>query len=78
MSVLFFQLQLLLGLADNVRPSAELAVEALERIGAECTMLTGDNEGSARMIANQIGITQWVSGMTPSGKFEWIEQVLCV
>ena len=67
-------MQLILGLSDNFRPSAELVVQAFKNNGIESVMLTGDNEGSAQMIASQIGITRWISVMTPSGKYEWIEQ----
>ncbi|MES4792844.1 MAG: hypothetical protein C4321_07495, partial [Chloroflexota bacterium] len=34
----------LLGLADDLKPNARRAVEALQRLGLRVVMLTGDNE----------------------------------
>ncbi|XP_012554162.2 probable cadmium-transporting ATPase [Hydra vulgaris] len=62
------------GLADKLRVSAPLVVEQLQKMGIEVTMLTGDNEGSAMMVMRNIGLKSCRFSMTPTNKFEWIEQ----
>ena len=76
--MLYLQLQLILGLADAHRPSAPLAIQELNKIGVTCYMLTGDNKGSAQIIADKVGITEWIAGMKPRDKYTWImkKQVL--
>ncbi|WP_121744021.1 heavy metal translocating P-type ATPase [Natronorubrum halophilum] len=45
-----------LAVADEVRESAKETVAALHRRGIEVVMLTGDNERTARAVAEQVGI----------------------
>ena len=43
-------------LRDSPRPEAPDAVDALQGLGVECFMLTGDNDGSAKAVARMVGI----------------------
>lgn len=54
--------------ADEIKPNAKLAVEALKNLGLQVIMLTGDNERTARSIARQAGIDQVIAGVLPEGK----------
>jgi len=47
----------LIAVADTVRPEAASSISALEALGVEVWMVTGDNERTARAIAAQVGIT---------------------
>jgi P-type Cu+ transporter len=49
----------IVAMADTVKKSAKEAVSSLKRMGIEVTMLTGDNERTARAIAAAVGI-EWV------------------
>ncbi|MGE5085235.1 MAG: heavy metal translocating P-type ATPase [Bacillota bacterium] len=57
-----------LAVADKIRESSKQAISALQEMGVEVMMLTGDNEGTAQEIARQAGITQYKSGVKPSDK----------
>jgi Cu+-exporting ATPase len=45
-----------LGVADQPKPDARAAVEALRRLGLTVAMITGDNETTARAVAREVGI----------------------
>jgi cation transport ATPase len=48
----------LIAAMDTLKESAAEAVEQLKRLKLEVAILTGDNERTARAIADQLGITQ--------------------
>ncbi|MFN8079995.1 MAG: copper-translocating P-type ATPase [Kineosporiaceae bacterium] len=58
--------------ADAVRESAADAVRELHELGARVVMLTGDNEATARRIAEQLGIDDVIAGVLPEGKADRI------
>ena len=59
----------ILGIADEIRPEAARTVEALHRVGvAPLVMLTGDNEGTARAVADELGIDEHRAGLLPEEK----------
>ncbi|PCR90565.1 heavy metal translocating P-type ATPase [Natrinema ejinorense] len=64
-----------IGVADRVRPEAEWAVSRLQERGIRVVMLTGDNEGTARAIAEQVGIDEYHAELLPDEKLEWIERL---
>ena len=65
---------MLLGLADRCRPTSYVTIRGLQRLGIECVMLTGDNEGAAEFIKYQTGLTYAKFGMKPEEKQEWISK----
>ena len=58
----------LIALADAPRPTAAAAVAALHELGVEVVMLTGDNEATARRIADQLGIDTVIAEVLPGDK----------
>ena len=61
-------------IADEVRPSARRAVQRLQDLGVDhVVMLTGDNEGTARAIAEQVGVDGYRAGLLPDQKVTAVE-----
>ncbi|MDB5367121.1 MAG: copper-translocating P-type ATPase [Rhodospirillales bacterium] len=57
-----------LGFGDAVKPSSAAAIAALHAAGVSTTLLTGDNEGSARVAAEAVGIEHVVAEVLPDEK----------
>jgi len=67
----------MIGIADAIRPEARQSIGRLRDAGfQEVIMLTGDNEGTARAIAAQTGITQLRFELLPEDKVEAIRQLV--
>jgi Cu+-exporting ATPase len=62
------RLTALLAVADPIRPTSRRAIERLGAMGLEIVMLTGDNERTARAIAQAAGVSRIVAGVLPEGK----------
>jgi len=60
----------LVAVADVVRPDSAAAIAALRALHIEPVMVTGDNEGAARAIAREVGITEVHAGVLPEGKID--------
>lgn len=58
----------LLAIADEIKSDARDAIEALRQAGLEPVMLTGDNERTARAVAQQVGITEYRAEVLPQDK----------
>jgi Cd2+/Zn2+-exporting ATPase len=66
-----------IALADEVRPEAAEAVAQLTARGVDRTvMLTGDNERTARAIAEQVGIDEARAELLPEGKVRAVETLV--
>ena len=62
-----------LGIADEIRPGAHVAVENLRRLGVDqLVLLTGDNEGTARAVAEALDI-EYRADLLPEEKVEALE-----
>jgi Cu+-exporting ATPase len=64
-----------IGVADEVRPESARAVAALQQMGAEVVMLTGDNKRTASAIAKQTGITAVRAEVLPSDKAAVVKSI---
>ncbi|CYW44117.1 cation transport ATPase [Streptococcus suis] len=62
------ELLAVIAIADKVKETSRQAVQALQTIGLEVVMLTGDNEKTAQAIAKEVGIEQVVSQVLPDDK----------
>ena len=70
------QLHALLALRDEPRPEAARAIAELRRLGIKhVSMLTGDNERTARAIAAQLGLDAEYAELKPEDKVAQIERL---
>jgi Cu2+-exporting ATPase len=65
----------LIAIADAIRPTARAAVAKLRERGIEVVMLTGDNAGTAKRIAADLGITSVLSDVLPGQKAAKIKEL---
>ncbi len=63
--------------ADTVKPSASEAVRTLRERGLDVWMLTGDNERTARAVAQDVGIDRWNvrAGVLPGEKADAVDDL---
>ncbi len=60
---------------DTLKESAVEAVEQLKVLGLEVTILTGDNERTAKAVAKQLGIAQVIANVLPWQKADVIKKL---
>ncbi|KPJ22356.1 heavy metal translocating P-type ATPase [Streptococcus phocae] len=75
-TVVFFakdnSLQALFVIADPIKADSPAMITALQELGIKTVMLTGDNDRTARYIAEQVGIEQVFSQVLPDQKAQII------
>ncbi|MEF8853628.1 MAG: cation-translocating P-type ATPase [Haloarculaceae archaeon] len=65
-----------IAVADEIRPAAAAGVERLHDLGVErVVMLTGDNEATARAVAEQVGVDEYRAGLLPEEKVEAVREL---
>ncbi|PZO11140.1 MAG: cation-transporting ATPase PacS [Leptolyngbya foveolarum] len=65
----------LMGISDALKKTSAQAVSALQKMGLEVVMLTGDNQQTAEAIARAVGIHRVFAEVRPDQKVAKIEQL---
>jgi Cu+-exporting ATPase len=65
----------IIAVADPIKPSTPDAIDELHRLGLKLIMLTGDNERTARAVAEKLGIDEVAAGVEPQHKNEWVRNL---
>ena len=65
----------LIALADVPKASAKQAVESLKSRGLKVAMVTGDNQGTAKSVAGQLGIDYVMAEVLPGNKADEIRKL---
>ena len=65
----------MIGLADTVKESSAPTVKALKRMGLDIVMLTGDNERTAKAIAQTLGIDKIFANVRPGEKEDIVREL---
>ncbi len=61
--------------ADQIRPTSQSAIAAFKEQGLAVTLLTGDNERTARAVASAVGIERVVAEVMPADKVAEVERL---
>ena len=65
----------LLGIADPIKDGARAAIDALKSEGLRIVMMTGDNETTARAVADKLGIAEVAAEVLPQDKASVVERL---
>jgi len=65
----------IIALADTLKPNAKAAVTALQNMGIEVMMLTGDNRHTAEAIAQEVGIDHVLADVLPEHKAQQVKEL---
>jgi Cu+-exporting ATPase len=65
----------LIGVADTIKEHSALAVKQLKQIGIQVMMVTGDNDKTARAIAERLGIDRVLSEVLPDQKERVVKEI---
>lgn len=78
-SVIFFakdqNLLAIVAIKDKIKPTTKLAISELKASGISVEMLTGDSNSTAKVIASEVGITNYKAEVLPSGKAEIVKKL---
>ena len=64
-----------IAIADKVKTTSIEAVKQLQRLGIEVYMLTGDNQSTAKAIAEQVGIKNFKAEVLPVSKAAFVKEL---
>lgn len=65
----------LIGISDKIKNTSAEAITQFKKKGIEVYMLTGDNEKSAKAIAQKVGIDNVVANTIPSAKADFVKSL---
>lgn len=65
----------IVAVADTVKADSQQAIASLKSRGVNVVMLTGDNETTARAVADQVGVGNVIAGVRPENKADEIAKL---
>ncbi len=66
---------LAIAVSDPVRDYSASSIERLKNLGIHTVLVTGDNEFTARTVAEKVGIDEYVANALPEGKVEKLNEL---
>ncbi|MBL0882722.1 MAG: copper-translocating P-type ATPase [Chitinophagaceae bacterium] len=67
--------RMVLAITDKIKSSSAAAIERLHKMDIEVFMLTGDNQQTAKAIAEQVGLETFKAEVMPSEKAAFVEEL---
>lgn len=64
-----------IAIADKIKETSVRAVQEIQNMGIEVYMLTGDNEATAKAIAEQTGIKHFKAEVLPQDKADFVKEL---
>ena len=64
-----------IAIADTIREDSKTAISLLKAMGIKTIMLSGDNNTTATMVGNLVGVDQIISDVLPKDKEEYIRKL---
>ncbi|MCS0585120.1 heavy metal translocating P-type ATPase [Massilia pinisoli] len=65
-----------LAFGDRAKATSAAAIARLRALGVDSMMLSGDNEGSARAVAQAVGLDRWVAHVQPQDKADVVRGLM--
>ncbi|SHN26300.1 heavy metal translocating P-type ATPase [Gracilibacillus kekensis] len=70
------ELKVLMGIRDQIRPGVKKDLQHLKKLGVKnLVVLSGDNQGTVDLVAQELGLTEAHGHMLPEGKSAYIEKM---
>ena len=70
-----FTIITIVGLSDNIKPNMKKIISELYDMKMKVVMLTGDNNETAKMIADELNIKEVISNVSPKEKLEKVKEL---
>ncbi|PCI03115.1 MAG: copper-translocating P-type ATPase, partial [Flavobacteriaceae bacterium] len=78
-TVIFFsssdKIEAIFAITDSIKKNAKQAITDIQKLGIKVYMLTGDNEQTAKIIADQVGIKNIKANLMPSDKGYFVKDL---
>lgn len=68
------QLQAIIAVADPIKDDSAEAIKRLQNKGIHVVMLTGDNQATAKAVADKVGITDFIAQVMPEHKADEVRK----
>lgn len=64
-----------IGIADSIKGNSQIAIQELNKIGLHTIMLTGDNQRTAKVIGDQVGVNEVIAEVLPGDKAKVVKDL---